>query len=226
MTRVSVRTFWIGAPESGKTSLLTSYTKNIFPQQYVPSVYENYTAQVDNFLYEGTKRNINLIISSATVDDETPTAKNEEEYEPQSDVVVIVCAIDSPESFKTAEKDLIPKAKTQLPGKPVIIVGTKTDLRKDEGSIQRLAAKNEHPVTLKEGMKLAKRAGIQNYIECSAKELGSVKAVFEEVLKEHFKNEARARKEAARKTSSTCFGAMCLKGGDAIVDQLGFDSYG
>ena len=89
-----------------------------------------------------------------------------------------------------------------------------------------MAAKNEHLVTLKEGMKLAKRAGIQNYVECSAKELCSVKAVFGEVLKEHFKNEARARKEAARKTSSTCFGAMCLKGGDAIVDQLGFDSYG
>ena len=79
---------------------------------------------------------------------------------------------------------------------------------------------------MKEGMKLAKRAGIQNYIECSAKELGSVKAVFEEVLKEHFKNEAKARKEAAHKTTSTCFGAMCLKGGDAIADQLGFFGYG
>ena len=223
MARKGVRTIWIGDPESGKTSLLTSYTKNVFPQQYVPSLNENYTVQVNNFLYGGKERHINLNISTVTVDS---TAMNGEEYEPQSDVVVIVCAIDSPESFKTVEKDLIPKAKTQLPGKPVIIVGTKTDLRKDEGSIQRLAAKNEHPVTLKEGMKLAKRAGIQNYVECSAKELGSVKAVFEEVLKEHFKNEARARKEAAHKTTSTCFGAMCLKGGDAIVDQLGFDSYG
>ena len=223
MARIGVRTIWIGDPESGKTSLLTSYTKNVFPQQYVPSLNENYTVQLNNFLYGGKERHINLNISTVTVDS---TAMNGEEYEPQSDVVVIVCAIDSPESFKTAEKDLIPKAKTQLPGKPVIIVGTKTDLRKDEGTIQRLAAKNEHPVTLKEGMKLAKRAGIQNYVECSAKELGSVKAVFEEVLKEHFKNEARARKEAAHKTTSTCFGAMCLKGGDAIADQLGFFGYG
>ena len=223
MARIGVRTIWIGDPESGKTSLLTSYTKNVFPQQYVPSLNENYTVQVNDFLYGGRERNINLNISTVTVD---PTTTDGEEYEPQCDVVVIVCAIDSPESFKTAEKDLIPKAKTQLPGKPVIIVGTKTDLRKDEDTIQRLAAKNEHPVTLKEGMKLAKRAGIQNYIECSAKELSSVKAVFEEVLKEHFKNEAKARKEAAHKTSSACFGAMCLKGGDAIVDQLGFDSYG
>ena len=223
MARIGVRTIWIGDPESGKTSLLTSYTKNVFPQQYVPSLNENYTVQVNNFLYGGKERNINLNISTVTVDS---TAMNGEEYEPQSDVVVIVCAIDSPESFKTAEKDLIPKAKTQLPGKPVIIVGTKTDLRKDEGSIQRLAAKNEHPVTLKEGMKLAKRAGIQNYVECSAKELGSVKAVFGEVLKEHFMNETKTRKKAAPTTTSTCFGAMCLKGGDAIADQLGFFGYG
>ena len=223
MARIGVRTIWIGDPESGKTSLLTSYTKNVFPQQYVPSLNENYTVQVNNFLYGGKERNINLNISTVTVDS---TAMNEEEYEPQSDVVVIVCAIDSPESFKTAEKDLLQKAKTQLPGKPVIIVGTKTDLRKDEGSIQRLAAKNEHPVTLKEGMKLAKRAGIQNYVECSAKELGSVKAVFGEVLKEHFMNETKTRKIAAHTTTSTCFGAMCLKGGDAIADQLGFVGYG
>ena len=223
MARIGVRTIWIGDPESGKTSLLTSYTKNVFPQQYVPSSNENYTVQVNNFLYQGKERNINLNISTVTVD---PTATNGEEYEPQSDVLVIVCAIDSPESFKKAEKDLIPRAKTQLPGKPVIIVGTKADLRKDEDTIEKLAAKNEHPVTLKEGMKLAKKAGIQNYVECSAKELGSVKAVFGEVLKEHFKNETNTRKKAAHTTRSTCFGAMCVKGGDAIADQLGFVGYG
>ena len=217
MARIGVRTIWIGDPESGKTSLLTSYTKNVFPQQYVPSLNENYTVQVNNFLYGGKERHINLNISTVTVDS---TAMNGEEYEPQSDVVVIVCAIDSPESFKTAEKDLIPKAK------PVIIVGTKTDLRKDEDTIQRLAAKNEHPVTFKEGMKLAKRAGIQNYVECSAKELCSVKAVFGEVLKEYFKNDTKTRKKTAHRTRSTCFGAMCLKGGDAIADQLGFFGYG
>ena len=53
-----------------------------------------------------------------------------------------------------------------------------------------------------------------------------MKAVFGEVLKEHFKNDTKTRKKTAHRTRSTCFGAMCLKGGDAIVDHLGFDSYG
>ena len=88
MARKGVRTIWIGDPESGKTSLLTSYTKNVFPQQYVPSLNENYTVQVNNFLYGGKERNINLNISTVTVDS---TVMNGEEYEPQSDVVVIVC---------------------------------------------------------------------------------------------------------------------------------------
>ena len=41
-----MNTVWIGDPESGKTSLLTSYTQDIFPQEYVPTVFENYTAKV------------------------------------------------------------------------------------------------------------------------------------------------------------------------------------
>ena len=56
MTRESVNTVWIGDAESGKTSLLTSYTQDIFPQEYVPTVFENYTAKVPAL--DGTEKMI------------------------------------------------------------------------------------------------------------------------------------------------------------------------
>ena len=124
MAKTSVNTIWIGDAESGKTSLLTSYTQDIFPQEYVPTVFENYTAKV---LLDGTDRSINLNMRASA---------GEDEFDPQTDVVVIVCSVASPESFRNAETKWIPQAEKQLPGKPVILAGTKTDLR-NHGHLQR-----------------------------------------------------------------------------------------
>ena len=194
MAKTSVNTVWIGDAESGKTSLLTSYTQDIFPQEYVPTVFENYTAKVP---LDGSGRTINLNMRATA---------GEDELDPQTDVVVIVCSVASPESFSNAETKWIPKAEKQLPGKPVILVGTKTDLRKNKDTIT---------ITYKEGAKLAKKTGAKKYVECSAKELNSVKAVFGEVLLEHFKNEEKTRRQGAERSTCTCFGLPGLKGGDA-----------
>ena len=192
MTRESVNTVWIGDAESGKTSLLTSYTQDIFPQEYVPTVFENYTAKVPAL--DGTERMINLNMRATS---------GEDGFEPQTDVVVIVCSVASPESFSNAETKWIPEAEKQLPGKPVILVGTKTDLRN-----------NKDTITYKEGAKLAKKTGVRKYVECSAKELNSVKAVFGEVLHEHFKYEEKRRRKCAQRNTFASFGLKCLAGGE------------
>ena len=200
MARRSVNTVWIGDPESGKTSLLTSYTQDIFPQEYVPTVFENYTAKVPAL--DGT---INLNMRATA---------GEEEFDSQTDVVVIVCSVDSRESFSNAETKWIPKAEKQLPGKPVILVGTKTDLRNKKDTI-----------TYKEGAKLAKKSGVTKYVECSAKEVNSVKAVFGEVLHEHFKNEEKTKRKGAQRNTCASFGLPCLKGGDANQPGDGLETH-
>ena len=63
-----MNTVWIGDAESGKTSLLTSYTQDIFPQEYVPTVFENYTAKVPAL--DGTERMINLNMRATAGEDE------------------------------------------------------------------------------------------------------------------------------------------------------------
>ena len=204
MARQIVNTVWTGDAESGKTSLLTSYTQDIFPQEYVPTVFENYTAKAPAL--DGTERMINLNMRATA---------GEDEFDPQTDVVVIVCSVASRESFSNAETKWIPKAKKQLPGKPVILVGTKTDLRNK---------KDATTITYKEGARLAKKSGVRKYVECSAKELNSVKAVFGEVMHEHFKNEKTRRKVAQRNTCAS-FGLPGLKEGDTNQSGDGLETH-
>ena len=205
MARTCVNTVWIGDAQSGKTSLLTSYTQDIFPQEYVPTVFENYTAKVPAL--DGSERMINLNMRATA---------GEDEFDPQTDVVVIVCSVASRESFSNAETKWIPKAKEQLPEKPVILVGTKTDLRNN---------KDTATITYKEGAKLAKKTGVRKYVECSAKELNSVKAVFGEVLHEHFKNEEKMRRKGVQRNTYASFGLPGLKEGDTNQSGDGLETH-
>lgn len=68
-------------------------------------------------------------------------------------------------------------------GTPSILVGTKTDLRKDEQTRRMLGAQGTTPVTPEQGGAVAKEIGAK-YMECSAKTGQGVREVFNAALKE------------------------------------------
>lgn len=80
------------------------------------------------------------------------------------------------------------------PGKPIILVGTKCDLRDDPDVIAKLKKDKMLPVTELEGEKLAKEINAAAYMECSgmytvynrlyaiAKEQDGVKEVFDTAI--------------------------------------------
>ena len=69
---------------------------------------------------------------------------------------------------------------------PLILVGTKIDLRRDDTTRRMLAAQGQTPVTYETGSKVAKEIGAK-YIECSAKLGTAVKDVFDLALRESMK---------------------------------------
>jgi GTPase SAR1 family protein len=50
-------------------------------------------------------------------------------------------------------------------GVPIILVGTKADLRNDEGMLQQLAAKGQRVISLEESNQRAKEIGAVTYME-------------------------------------------------------------
>jgi Rho family, other len=71
-------------------------------------------------------------------------------------------------------------------GTPLILVATKTDLRRDDNTRRMLGAQGQTPVTPEQGAEVAREIGAK-YVECSAKTGSGVQEVFALALRESMK---------------------------------------
>jgi Rho family protein len=69
---------------------------------------------------------------------------------------------------------------------PIILVGTKLDLRTERTELSLMASQGQQPVQTAEGEQVAREIGAKRYLECSAKTRFGVQEVFDAALKETF----------------------------------------
>lgn len=155
----------VGDGAVGKTSTLLSYTTNGMPDDYLPTVFDNYAASV---MVDGKPISLGLWDTAG-----------QEEYDrlrplsyPQSDVFLVAFSIDSRTSFENARAKWIPEVKHYCPGVPIVLVGTKVDLRKQNQG-----------VSAEEGHELSLKCGCTKYVECSALTQRGLKNVFDEAIR-------------------------------------------
>lgn len=154
----------IGDGACGKTSLLYVFTLGKFPEEYHPTVFENY---VTDCRVDGIKVQLTLWDTAG-----------QEEYErlrpfsySKADIIIIGFAIDDPESLVNARNKWSEEVLRYCPEAPVVLCGLKRDLRTME---------NQHRMVTKEQAEQVARAiGAKKYMECSALTGENVDDVFE-----------------------------------------------
>jgi len=156
--------------------MLMSFSKNTFPQEYVPTVFDNY--------------------NSAIMVDDTPyqlglwDTAGQEEYDrlrslcyPQTDVFLVCFSVIQPDSFANIKTKWYPEIRHFCPKQPFVLVGLKIDLRDDETELEELAKEGKQPIIPEQGKKLALELKAECYRECSALTQTGLKEVFDEAAR-------------------------------------------
>jgi small GTP-binding protein len=165
----------IGDGAVGKTCLLISYTTNSFPQDYVPTVFDNYSANVN---FEGVNYNLGLW---DTAGGEDYPRLRPLSY-PQTDVFLLCYSVTSQASFETIRTYWIPEVDQHAYGVPVVLCGNKSDLRDDEKTKDQLKAQGLKFVSPEAAEAMRQEVNAAAVVECSALTRKGVKNVFDVCL--------------------------------------------
>lgn len=102
---------------------------------------------------------------------------------PQTDVFLICFSIVSPPSFDNVKAKWFPEIEHHAPNVPIILVGTKLDLRDDKNTTDALRSKRMEPVSFQQALAVAKEIKAHKYLECSALTQRNLKSVFDEAIR-------------------------------------------
>ncbi|KAK9511500.1 hypothetical protein O3M35_000142 [Rhynocoris fuscipes] len=167
----------VGDGACGKTCLLIVFSKDQFPEVYVPTVFENYVADIE---VDGKQVELALWDTAG-----------QEDYDrlrplsyPDTDVILMSFSIDSPDSLENIPEKWTPEVKHFCPNVPIILVVT----------MDELAKQKRKPITSEEGLLVAKKINAVAYLECSAKTKEGVRKVFETATRAALKADRKKRK--------------------------------
>lgn len=163
----TVKCVTVGDGAVGKTCMLISYTTGHFPEEYIPTVFDNYTA---NVMVEGKPISLGLWDTAG-----------QEDYDrlrplsyPATDVFLVCFSVDSKTSLENVENKWLTEIQKFCPDTSFVLVGTKSDFRKDPP-----AGREGQLVPVDEARAVAERQNAAKYIECSARTEENLKKVFD-----------------------------------------------
>ncbi|KAK2885738.1 hypothetical protein QQF64_020825 [Cirrhinus molitorella] len=152
---------FVGDVQCGKTAMLQVLAKDCYPETYVPTVFENYTAGLE---LEEQRVELSLWDTSGSpyYDNVRPLCYSD------ADAVLLCFDISRPETVESSLKKWKAEIMDFCPSTRIILVGCKTDLRTDVCTLMELSNQRLTPISHEQGTLLAKQVGAEVYLECSA----------------------------------------------------------
>ncbi|XP_043276610.1 ras-like GTP-binding protein RhoL [Venturia canescens] len=157
----------VGDGMVGKTCMLITYASNKFPVEYVPTVFDNYAGII---WVDGQQFNLTLWDTAG-----------QEDYErlrplsyPNTDCFLLCFSVNSRSSYENVASKWHPEIKFHCPNVPIVLVGTKGDLRSDE---------SVDVITMRDCKKMRDKIRASKYVECSAMKQEGLEEVFVEAIR-------------------------------------------
>lgn len=210
-TERKVKVTIVGDSGVGKTCLLMTFANNKFPDEDIccQSLFENSKGTVR----VGSEGSFEVPVTMETEDGQielglTDTIGTDnyralrEVFAAHSDIFLVCFSVTDPQTLENVKHNWLDEIRDLTPGAPFILVGTKTDLRENDEIMGALKVRGTEPVSLLQGIKLAKRLGAKEYVECSALNMVGVKGVFQTVVMTTDPDQSKQKAQAKRKSGN------------------------
>ncbi|XP_078615509.1 rho-related protein racA-like isoform X1 [Branchiostoma floridae x Branchiostoma japonicum] len=157
MAALNLKLVIVGDGGVGKSCLLITYNTESFPSEYVPTVFDNYCRSIT---VDGTPCNMAFWDTAG-----------QEDYDrlrplsyPQTDIFLMCFDISNRASFENISEKWFPEVRHFCPDTPIILVGTKNDLRTDAAA--------SRCVSWQEGQQVATSLNLPYHETSSLKQVG------------------------------------------------------
>ncbi|KYQ93070.1 Rho GTPase [Tieghemostelium lacteum] len=192
----TVKVVVVGDGAVGKTSLLILYTTKAFPKDYVPTVFDNF-----NCLEMYENKPVNLVLWDTA---------GQEDYDnlrplsyPQTDVFIICYSTVKKDSLDNIKYKWLAEINQSNAGTPIILVGTKVDLREDKKFVATLQEQNQEVITFEQGQALANEINAIKFFECSSLTGKGTNEIFAAAIQAAFNKPPPSKATTGKTTSSS-----------------------
>ncbi|KAG0419892.1 Ras-like GTP-binding protein Rho1 [Dictyocoela roeselum] len=188
MTEINIpqgKVVLVGDGACGKTCLLEMFKRNVFPEDYVPTIVDNFAKDIT--LPDGEEITLTLWDTAGQEDFDAVRPLSYKD----SDLVMLCYSIENKDQLVNLSERWVLEIGNYSPNADIFLVGLKKDIRDNPEFDQSRVA------SVKDGEEAAHAINAIKFLECSAKANINVTEVFMEAAKYVFNK---------KKRSASCWG--------------------
>ena len=196
MTATRVKCVVVGDGAAGKTNMILAFRSNEYGSFSYPSTLDNFSKEV---VVDGTEVELSVWDTYGQMD----YSRLRPLIYPDTDVFLIVFSVDNGDSLENIREVWYPEVSYFCPGTPIIVVGTKCDLRHNPPAPNDLRG-GQRLLPYSEGLTVMKDIGAVQYIECSSLTQQGLEKVFKEAARTVLDVKQVAQNLQARRSQRSC----------------------